>query len=69
MKSTDRRRNLIQHWSWGDRVEIYVDSKTAPRNGVTGVNPRRKPLSHVVFTRAPAIAYPAMRRFSAPHPR
>lgn len=31
MRPNDPRRNLIQHWSWGDRVDIYVDSKTAPR--------------------------------------
>lgn len=28
---TDPTRNLIQTWCWGDRVEIYVEPKKAPR--------------------------------------
>lgn len=31
MRLNDPRRNLIQTWHWGDRVEVYVDPKKAPR--------------------------------------
>jgi hypothetical protein len=31
MKAQDPRRNLIQTWSWGDKVDVYVSAKDAPR--------------------------------------
>lgn len=31
MHANDPRRNLIQSWHWGDRVELYTDSRKAPR--------------------------------------
>lgn len=31
MKRNDPRRNLIQTWHWGDRVELYTVPRKAPR--------------------------------------
>ena len=31
MKKNDPRRNLIQTWCWGNRVDVYTDPKQAPR--------------------------------------
>ena len=31
MKRNDPHRNLIGSWHWGDRVELYVEGRKAPR--------------------------------------
>lgn len=31
MKKNDPRRNLIQTWNWGGKVDLYLDPMKAPR--------------------------------------